>query len=157
MEQEPRWNLHGWTMEHSDLICSGALVYCKDTRRYLFLLRNGAKYDGSWGLVGGKINLGESPTLGLLREIIEETQIDLGCHKIVPLEKFTGNSGKFVYYTYLIAVEQEFVPNLNFEHRGYCWVKLEDHPRPLHPGLWKTINFDGVMTKIKALEAALDQ
>jgi len=44
---------------------------------------------------------------------------------------------------------------LNSEHRGYCWVYLEDHPRPLHPGLWRSFNFDVILNKIRVLESVL--
>ena len=37
----------------------GAFIYCIDTKRYLFLLRNTSKYSGTWGLAGGKIDPGE--------------------------------------------------------------------------------------------------
>jgi len=75
--------------------------------------------------------------------------------KIIPLEKFTSDRGKFIYQTFITPVDDEFVPVLNDEHKGYCWVTLEDHPTPLHPGLWKTINFDVVKAKIKTLEQIL--
>ena len=52
-------------------------------------------------------------------------------------------------------MEEEFVPTLNDEHRGYCWVEINDHPRPLHPGLWRSFNFDIVKKKIKTLESIL--
>lgn len=46
----------------------------------------------------------------------------------------------------------EFLPILNEEHRGFCWVELDDHPKPLHPGVWRTINFEAVTKKIKTIE-----
>ena len=42
----------------------GALVYAKSTNRYLFLLRNKNRTAGQWGIVGGKIELGETNQLG---------------------------------------------------------------------------------------------
>jgi 8-oxo-dGTP pyrophosphatase MutT (NUDIX family) len=75
--------------------------------------------------------------------------------KLIPLEKFTSDNDKFIYHTFIVPVEEEFVPVLNNEHRGYCWVSLEDHPKPLHPGVWRTINFEAVVAKIRTLEAVL--
>jgi len=133
----------------------GALIYSKKTKRYLFLLRDGSKYTGSWGLAGGKINEGELITEALYREISEEVGIDLSQFKTIPIETFTSDNQKFVYYTFLISVDDEFVPKLNHEHRGYCWVNLIDHPKPLHPGVWRTFKFKVIVDKIAILEKLL--
>ena len=121
----------------------GALVYAKSTNRYLFLLRNKNK-QGYWGIVGGKVDAGETVIQGLVREIQEEISVDYTGKKFIPLETFTSDNQKFVYYTFLVTVDEEFVPVLNNEHRGYCWVEMQDHPKPLHPGLWRSFNFDTV-------------
>jgi hypothetical protein len=52
-------------------------------------------------------------------------------------------------------VDEEFVPRLNDEHRGYCWVGIKDHPRPLHPGVWRSFKFDSVIEKLETLESVL--
>jgi 8-oxo-dGTP pyrophosphatase MutT (NUDIX family) len=134
----------------------GALVYARATNRYLFLLRNKSKHAGSWGIVGGKIEPKETVTQALTREIQEEIGQDFSKQKFIPLETFTADNRKFVYYTFLVNVDSEFVPVLNDEHRGYCWVEINDHPRPLHPGLWRSFNFDIVKKKIKVLESILN-
>jgi 8-oxo-dGTP pyrophosphatase MutT (NUDIX family) len=134
----------------------GALVYAKNTQRYLFLLRNKSRHAGSWGIVGGKIELEETVIHALVREIREEVGQDYTNRKFIPLETFTSDNQKFVYYTFLVTVDEEFVPALNDEHRGYCWVTIDDHPRPLHPGLWRSFSFDIVKKKIKTLESILN-
>lgn len=134
----------------------GALIYSAKTNRYLFLLRDKTKHAGSWGIVGGKIEDGETVIDGLVREINEEIGMDFSSGKFIPLETFTAETRAFVYHTFLHCVDEEFVPLLNAEHRGYCWVHLDDHPRPLHPGLWRSFNFDIVKTKIKTLESILN-
>jgi len=133
----------------------GALIYSKKTKRYLFLLRDGAKYAGSWGLAGGKIDDGERIVEALYREILEEANVDLSQCKTIPIETFTADNHHFIYYTFLISVDDEFVPQLNDEHRGYCWVNLEDHPKPLHPGVWRTFKFKVIVDKIATLEKLL--
>lgn len=133
----------------------GALIYAKSTNRYLFLLRNKTKHAGSWGIVGGKIEEGETVMQGLIREIQEEIGLNYSKKKFIPLETFTADNRKFAYYTFVVSTDEEFVPKLNAEHRGYCWVELDDHPRPLHPGLWRSFNFDIVKKKIKTLESIL--
>ena len=133
----------------------GTFIYSTSTQRYLFLLRSSKKYAGTWGLGGGGIEAGENLLTSLYRELDEELGYDFSETKVIPIEKFTSDNGHFNYHTFLIAVDEEFVPILNSEHRGYCWVELEDHPKPLHPGVWRTINFASVVDKIKTLEAVL--
>ena len=93
---------------------------------------------------------------GLCREIQEEIGQDFTKKKFIPLETFTADNRKFVYYTFLVDCDREFVPTLNAEHRGYCWVELDDHPKPLHPGLWRSFSFEIIKKKIKTLESILN-
>ena len=49
-------------------------------------------------------------------------------------------------------VEEEFPPILNDEHCGYAWVGDDKYPKPLHPGLFSTINIDNVVEKLASLK-----
>ena len=137
------------------LSSTGALIYCAQTHRYLFLLRNSNRHSGSWGIVGGKVEAGESVIQGLHREIREELGGEIKDAKIIPIEQYTSDNDKFVFHTYLISVDEEFVPVLNHEHRGYCWVPLDDHPKPLHPGVWRSFKFTAITDKLRTMETVL--
>jgi 8-oxo-dGTP pyrophosphatase MutT (NUDIX family) len=140
----------------SNHIGCGALIYSIETKRYLFLLRNQKRHAGSWGLVGGGVETGESPVEALKREIGEEIG-SVQIQKIIPLEKFTAENTNFEYHTYLLTVENEFTPKLNDEHRGYAWTSIDDHPKPLHPGVWRTFSFKSVIDKIRTFEETICQ
>lgn len=129
----------------------GALIYATSTKRYLFLNRNTGKFPSTWGLVGGKIEHNESIEHGLVREISEELGGVVKDAKIIPIEQYTSESGVFVYHTFLINVDEEFIPVLNAEHKGYCWVSLDGLPRPLHPGVEKTLGSSVILSKLKTL------
>lgn len=136
------------------IIGAGALIYAQSSKRYLFLLRDGAKHSNNWAIPGGKINAAETPIQALKREIQEEIG-EVCYHKIIPLEHFTSDNGKFEYHTYIIPVATEFVPTLNHEHKGYAWTRIEDHPKPLHPGVWRSFNFQSILAKIRTVEHVL--
>ena len=139
-------------MENNTLESCGALIYCRKTKRHLFLLRNKSRYRNSWGLVGGKVESGERVIDALAREIQEEIKFDIGQLKVKPIEKFTSDDNGFVYHTFMVVVDTEFAPILNHEHIGYCWVPLENYPKPLHPGVWRTFKFESVVREIKTIE-----
>ena len=128
---------------------AGVFFHAVKTNRLLYLLRADSRTAGTWGLPGGKINPSETLMEGIKRECLEEIQFFPLDAKLIPIQKFTNNS--FVYHTFFCDVDEEFVPMLNEEHTGYAWVNAEVYPRPLHPGLFNTINFDIVQTKMKAL------
>lgn len=130
----------------------GGLIYSVDTNRYLWLLRGGTRYPGTWGIAGGKIDFSETVVDALIRETLEEIDYDITTCKKIPLETYTSNDEYFCYHTFLVMVEQEFLPKLNYEHRGWAWTELSDVPKPLHPGLFKTIKIDEIVEKIKTVE-----
>ena len=125
------------------------------TSRYLYLLRNDSKNPSTWGLPGGKVESGETLLGAMERECIEELGHMPEYHRLVPLEKFTSADGVFEYHTWICVVSQEFVPTLNHEHLGWAWIDQGTWPRPMHPGLWNTVNLEAVQHKIHTVERYL--
>tara|TARA_R110001592_G_scaffold288791_3_gene557911 strand:- start:31 stop:477 length:447 start_codon:yes stop_codon:yes gene_type:complete len=130
----------------------GALFLSQKTSRYLFVLRSGARYDSTWAFVGGKVEKGETEYTALQREIVEEIGFMPLVLKTIPVEKFTNAKNNFTYITYVCLIEEEFVPRLNDEHKGYAWSKLTSWPKPLHPGVFTTLQVDEISAKIKTIE-----
>lgn len=156
MDQERRRALRSRGMEVRALTKGvGALIYARNTGRYLFLLRTLGSWPMTWGLPGGKINADEGIVDGLNREIFEELGGKIVEPKIVPIEMFTSNNEQFIYHTYFIAVDYEFIPELNHEHLGYAWLPLSAAPKPLHPGVNRTLNSEEILNKIKIAEGVV--
>ena len=139
-------------MESSSVNAVGIWFYAVDTRRYLYLMRNDSKHPDSWGLPGGRIESGETLIQAISRECQEELGFMPEYLRLVPLEKFTTSDHVFSYHTFFCSVGQEFTPKLNHEHQGYAWIASGTWPKPMHPGLWSTVNFDAVQTKISMVE-----
>ena len=139
-------------MEYCSLKAVGVWFRSKSTGRYLYLIRNDNKNPGAWGLPGGKIETGETLLGGMERECIEELGSFPTYERLVPLEKFTSADSAFEYHTWVCVVANEFTPVLNHEHLGWAWIDAGTWPRPMHPGLWNTVNIEAVQSKILLLE-----
>jgi 8-oxo-dGTP pyrophosphatase MutT (NUDIX family) len=142
-------------MEYCDMMAVGVWFYSLDTDRYLYLLRNDKKYSNTWGLPGGKVESGETLLAAIERECSEELGSMPDTVKLVPLTQFTSPDEQFVYHTFFCCVATEFQPVLNNEHLGYAWIDAGTWPRPMHPGLWNTVNFDSVQEKIESVKNAV--
>ena len=130
-------------------IAAGVFFHSTDTNRYLYLMRTDSKNPNNWGIPGGKIEGDETLLEGIERECNEEIGYFPKELKLVPIQKFVNHD--FTYHTFFCRVEKEFVPILNDEHCGYAWVGDNQYPKPLHPGLFNTVNFDVVQAKLKIL------
>jgi 8-oxo-dGTP pyrophosphatase MutT (NUDIX family) len=136
----------------TDIICSGGLFFAKDTKRFLFLLRNQGRTAGTWGIVGGKKEPEDLTAYAALeREIKEEIGTLPKIKKVVPLELFTSEDQRFCFNTYMLIVDKEFIPVLNDEHVGYAWCALNQWPKPLHQGVKRSLSNKTNRTKIELL------
>ena len=140
----------------SEIICSGALFYTLNTKRFLLLYRKNGKRNNQWGIVGGTNENKETPWEGLQREIIEEVGALPEIIKTIPLETFISNDDKFHFHTYLCVVDEEFIPILNHEHNGYAWTTFKSWPKPLHNGLKNTLTNKVNQTKLETVFKVMD-
>lgn len=127
---------------------AGVFFYSKSTKRYLYLLRSDQR-SPTWSIPGGGIDQDETLFEGIARECDEEMAFDISELKLIPIQKFVNNA--FSYHTFFCEVKEEFMPTLNDEHVGYAWVTEGQYPKPLHPGLFSTVNIDIVIEKLNSL------
>jgi 8-oxo-dGTP diphosphatase len=75
--------------------------------RVLLVQRGREPLKGKWSLPGGMLELGESLTQGVVREVQEETGLDVEAIELIELidriHKESGPSGERVRYHYVIA------------------------------------------------------
>ena len=136
---------------NQEIICSGALFYSLKTKRFLLLHRAQSKQKNVWGLVGGTNGKDELPWPALQREIEEELGFLPNITKTIPLETFISTDEKFSFHTYLVVVNEEFLPILNEEHNGYSWVSFGKWTKPLHVGLRNTLQSKTNQTKLETV------
>jgi 8-oxo-dGTP diphosphatase len=142
-------------MESGIVTAVGIWFYSVKNHSYLYLMRNDHKHPDTWGLPGGRVESGETLIEAITRECDEELGMMPEYLKLVPLEKFTTADSAFVYHTFFCSVPAEFAPVLNDEHVGWAWIASGRWPKPLHPGLWSTVNFDAVQNKIQVIESQI--
>lgn len=131
---------------------SGCVFLAVDTGRVMLQQRStGSSHPRTWGFFGGKGEESERPIQTLLRELEEEIGLLPGVEKVYPLNKFTSPDKKFTYNTFVVAVYEEFVPVLNNESDGFCWIKIGNWPRPLHPGVKAQLFNKDIIKKIKTI------
>jgi ADP-ribose pyrophosphatase YjhB (NUDIX family) len=113
----------------------GTIFVSTKTNRVLLNLRAQHKtHPIYWSLWGGMMEEGEQPKDALLRELFEEMGFVPDIKKIYPFDVYQSKDKHFKYYSFLTIVEDEFVPELNAESCGYCWISLGEWPRPMHQG-----------------------
>lgn len=135
----------------TEITCSGALFYSKESKKILLLQKRSGKHQNSWGLVGGTNLKNESVWQGLQREVKEEIGNFPNVLKTIPLETFISSDEKFNFHTYLCVVEKEFIPVLSNEHKGWAWCEINSCPRPLHQGLKRSFTSKIIINKLQTV------
>lgn len=131
---------------------AGCIFATVDTKRILMNLRsNEVPHPNSWGFWGGKIENGESILQGLSREVREELGFIPEYIKVLPLDIHKTYYNDFCFYSFVVIVQEEFIPKINSESGGWGWFNLDCLPAKMHPGSRQVIekqNFDRVFEQI---------
>jgi len=97
-------------------------------------------FGGYWAIFGGSCDENENPMICAIRELKEETQIDLKFHNIIYSRSIHNEDNIFhVYFT-----ELDHQPNviLNKEHTEYGWFSIDEldkFPYDIDPRLVEVI------------------
>lgn len=114
---------------------AGALIVAEQTGRFLIAHRaEGTLQPHTWGTWGGAIDKGETAVETVVRELKEEAEFNKDLKAITPLYVYEHHSG-FTYSNFLVTIEEEFSPVLNWEMQEYGWFEYGRWPDPLHFGL----------------------
>jgi 8-oxo-dGTP pyrophosphatase MutT (NUDIX family) len=135
----------------------GAIIVSEETGNVLTVLRSPKEsHPNTWTFAGGKVERDEMPADALTRELEEELNLT-EIKKLLPLHRYQSRSKDFVYDTYIVLVDSEFVPELNWENSGYAWTDIETLPAPLHPKTKQMMNSSRLRTKFKNFYTWVDK
>jgi len=117
----------------------GVIIYVfnKDFSKILLLKRNKAKRDlnkADWGNLGGRVEWGEKLAEACVREVKEESGIDLDPKqlKLLNIKEITENpiapTVHFLQFIYATKIDQIEEITLNEESEEYGWFNLKELP-----------------------------
>lgn len=160
MDQRVRRNIPQWMVETlfvKQFKGVGGIIVSESTGKVLTVLRSPEEtYPNTWTFAGGKVEKEESEIDCLRRELREELQLTK-IKKIIPLHRYQSRSKDFVYDTYIVLVNKEFIPELNWENSGYAWTSIDSLPNPLHPKARQMISSSRLITKFKNFYSWVDK
>lgn len=117
---------------------AGLLFFCGS--RILLIRRGDAStFAGFWGIPGGKVEEGESFYEAAKREAVEEIG---GYPPFDVVGSHRSALGCVRYTTYIVTVNETWVPVLNEEHTDFQWIEFTQalHER-VHPGLKEVLRY----------------
>jgi len=101
--------------------------------KILLLLRQNHKpKGGTWGLSVGKIDSGETPCEAVLREVYEETALELDVNELSYIGRLYVRQPKlhFVYHMFRHTFKKRpLKKNIHIhpeEHKDFCWVRPQE-------------------------------
>ncbi|MBS0605116.1 MAG: NUDIX hydrolase [Verrucomicrobia bacterium] len=116
-----------------------AACFIRSGDKVLFMKRLPYKPQGNtWGIPGGKFDKGETPQQTVIREIREETGIEMPTDELCYFGKVFVRYPEMDYTFHLFEYRTEDIPDVEYnpgEHAGYTWVTFEEALKlPLIPG-----------------------
>ena len=142
-------------MKDDSRIAAKALISFKG--KYLLLLRNDKEdiCPSEWDIPGGGIESGETANEALIREVKEETGIDISSSKIVPIKNWEMDKGgiKIGGTDFLCILSNSQEISLSTEHIRVQWFSEEEIIASKEIPVWLKEDVERAKTELeKALE-----
>ncbi|MEN8237349.1 MAG: NUDIX hydrolase [Pseudomonadota bacterium] len=122
---------------------SVAIGWIKCGDEFLFLQRSSKSRDPFvWAVPGGKVEQDETPLQGMVREMQEETSLNLQAELIKDLGAFYVKTPEWRYTYHMFFIEFQKKPQVVItpEHHDFKWMTLSDCQKmPLMVGQQETI------------------
>lgn len=112
-------------MTGPDIPCVGAIVQDR-AGRILLIERGRPPAEGMWSLPGGRVEPGEGAEAAIVREVLEETGLDVTVvREVGTVLRDAPNGGCYVIRDFLVAPVTEITPVAADDARDARFVTLE--------------------------------
>ncbi len=100
---------------------------------------------GKWGLIGGRVNMGETTEEAVVRKVKEELglHIDIKTVKLLGVLTCFGDTRQDICITYKVQVDKPNDIVLDYQHDKYCWVTLDKLPSNMNQFVLKQLEMLG--------------
>lgn len=104
--------------------------YCEHENHLLFLKRHPLRPQGNtWGVPGGKLEIGETPRAAVIREIFEEVGLDIDDDGLVSVGFLYARLPHVDYIYHMFRKQFLAMPNINLaleEHLEAKWLTIPE-------------------------------
>lgn len=96
---------------------------------------------GIWEIPGGRLELGEDPIIGLIREVREETGLYVRPSVPLTVRHFVRDDGQIVtMIVFFCKISGGDLTKLSDEHSAFDWVELEKCREIISPFFYKEVD-----------------
>ncbi len=104
------------------ILASGGLIY-NSAGQFLILQTSKGKDCGKWVIPGGKLDINEAPIEAFVREVFEETGLDIDHINLLGVRDYTAKSGNhYHFYDYTSFVVDDKKIRINEESLAFKWI-----------------------------------
>lgn len=133
-------------MPPREVPCVGAIVV-DEAGRLLLIRRGNPPAQGQWSLPGGRVEVGETHEVAVLRELREETGMtgSLGRH-VGEIRRDAPDGSIYVIQDYLVTVDGSSTPVAGDDALDAAWFTVDELPAlDTSPGLIDALSDWGVI------------
>jgi 8-oxo-dGTP diphosphatase len=94
---------------------------------------------GGWDFPGGGLDFGEDPTQGIVREVTEETALQISNPKPIHAASAINDRGEFAIMIGYTAKAMSADLHLSWEHDEYLWLNRDEALKIELPEIHKKI------------------
>jgi 8-oxo-dGTP diphosphatase len=105
-------------------VCVGAIAVADE--RLLLVRRGRGPAAGEWAVPGGRVEAGETLAEAVVREVSEETGLDVVCDELIGWVERIGDEYHFVILDFRVQMLDDRAPMAGDDAAEVAWVPLHD-------------------------------